>query len=165
MKKSYFLKIIILCFLLNGCATKAPLQPDDLKKLTTDELASLVIGNTLTYQAIWGRWAEYHQEDYTGYGGAWSTLFNWFGWNGDRATSTFSITDDAQICWRYTGEAQWANPKLDYCAIIYTDQGMYYIANTKNPRDPRLVGLLRELEIKNGDYFGLTELNNKDDIN
>ena len=157
MKKSYLLKIITLCFVLNGCATKPQLQPENLTKLNADELTSLVVGNTLTYQAIWGRWAEYHKEDYSGYGSAWSTLFNWFGWSNDRATSTFTINDDAQICWHYSGEAQWANPQLEYCAIIYTDQGMYYIANTKNPRDPRLVGQVRELEIKNGDFYELTE--------
>ena len=163
MKKFSFLSMLSLCFVLVSCTTNSVNRPENLKKLNQDELKSLIIGNTLTYQAVWGRWAEYHREDFHGFGGAWSTLFDWFGWRGEKATSSYKITDDAQICWYYSGESVWANPQYEYCAIIHTANNAYYLTNTKNPRDPSLEGVIRKLEIKNGDYYELFELNNTND--
>ena len=143
--------------LIVGCASKTMPLLDELQQLDRQDVNSVLIGNTMTYEAVWGRWAEYHSENYVGYGSAWSTLFNWFGWEGESATSTFEVSDTAEICWRYDGESSWANPQYKYCGMIYSKDDKYYFISTQNPREPSIVGVPREVDIRQGDYYNLSE--------
>ena len=157
MYKLFLTLLVFMQFLIAGCASKSPPLIEDLNKLDVEEINTFIVGNTLTYEAVWGRWAEYYSENNVGHGSAWSTLINWFGWEGETAISSFQVSDDAEICWRYDGEGAWANPEYEYCAVMYSKGNSYFLVSTKNPRQPSIVGVPREVEIKQGDYYNLAQ--------
>ena len=159
MHKLILIFVATLSLGITGCASKTIPSIDDLHQLNQQDINTVIIGNTLTYEAVWGRWAEYYSTNNIGYGSAWSTLFNWFGWQEESATASFDISDSAVICRRYDGEGAWANPEYKYCAKIYSKDDKYYLINTQNPLDPKIVGVPREIEIRQGDYYRLSQQN------
>lgn len=135
--------------ILTACAT-AP-DKSELQRVDGSEVKSVLRGNTLTYKASYGRWAEYHQTDSTGHAKAWGS------WGSDIATSTYDIEDDGTVCWTYSGEPDWASPEHDYCNVFYKDaDGNYYAEVTVNTSKPERLGNIRTLEIKSGDAYGLS---------
>lgn len=142
-------------FLVTGCASKTAPDVNVMRKLDLDEIKSLLIGNTLTYQAVWGRWAEFYREDGTGHIGTWPDLLDIYGWEGDEASLSYELTDNAEICRQYSGDPDWANPEFTYCSLIYTIDTDYYIVDTKNPYNPKFIGVPHALQIKRADYYDL----------
>ncbi len=149
MRKTMLTLIYTVALLgLTGCAT----IPDksELTQLDPSAIESEVVGNTLTYSADYGRWAEYYETATTGYGQASGS------WGSESATSTNTITQDGEWCAVYSGEPDWADPDKEYCSVVYTDkEGNLYVESTKNPDDPGRVGKIRKVEIKPGDAYGL----------
>lgn len=135
---------------LAGCTT----IPDksELTQLDRSAIESEVIGNTLTYRADYGRWAEYYASVDEGYGRASGN------WGSDHATASSKISPDGEWCSVYSGEADWASPEKEYCSLVYTDEeGDFYVESTKNPENPDRVGKIRKVEIKPGDEYGLAD--------
>lgn len=135
---------------LAGCTT----IPDksELTQLDRSAIESEVIGNTLTYKADYGRWAEYYESVSTGYGQTSGSG------GSENVTATSTISQDGEWCSVYSGEAEWTGPDKEYCSILYTDEeGNLYVESTKNPGDPDQVGKLRKVEMKPGDEYGLAD--------
>lgn len=133
--------------ILFGCAT----MPDksELQRVDGESLRNALIGNTYTRTANWGRYAEYYEADGTGHGKAWGN--SW----AQRATSTYEISPDGEICGVYKGDPDWAGGK-EHCMVIYMDaEGEYFMEITKDEYKPHRVGDLNEVEIKPGDEYGL----------
>jgi len=156
MKKINLYFIIAMQIILAGCVSKTSPDINTLQKLDKDEIKLLLVGNTLTYRAAWGRWAEYNRKDYTGYAATWEDLFDFYGWQGEEATLSFEFSDKAEICRRYSGAPKWANPDFSYCSMIYVGNGSYYLVDTKNPHNSDFIGVINPLEIKKGDYYDLS---------
>lgn len=151
MRKT-MLTLIHAVALLNlaGCTT----IPDEseLTQLDRSTLKSEVVGNTLTYSAEYGRWAEYYETSRTGYGRASGS------WGSESAISRNTIAQDGEWCAVYSGEPDWASPEMEYCSVLYADkEGNLYLESTKNPDDPGRVGKIRKVEIKPGDEYGLSD--------
>ena len=157
MKTINLFLVFVLQIVLAGCVSKTVPEISKMQKLDKDEIKLLVIGNTLTYQAVWGRWAEYSSDNYDGHAGIWENLIDYYGFEGETATLTFEFSDDAEFCRRYSGDAGvGANPELNYCSMIYMDNGEYYIVDTKNSYNTNFIGFPHILEIKQGDYYDLS---------
>lgn len=135
---------------LAGCAT----IPDksELTQLDQSAVEAELVGNTLTYRADYGRWAEYYETAETGYGRASGS------WGSESAISTNTTAGDGESCAVYSGEPDWADPDKAYCSVMYTDkEGNLYLESTRNPDDPDRVGKIRKIEIKSGDEYGLAD--------
>ncbi len=158
MKKLSLLAFVFMQMISAGCVSKPIPDVNDMQKLDSDEIKSLLPGNTLTYTAVWGRWVEYYRDDNSGFAGTWADLLDLYGWEVDEAEAdiSFEFTDKAEICRRYSGDPEWANPELRYCSAIYVYNGTYYIIDTINPYNPNFVGVPNALEIKKGDYYDLS---------
>ena len=140
----------VLSLVVAACST----IPDQsqLTQLGADELHDLVIGNTTTYSADYGRWADYHATEETSYARAWGT------WGRQDVDSTHVTYADGTMCHQYTGPYEWAGPDHEYCGAIYEDEnGNYYYKVLKNTNSPNKVGDIVELEIRPGDPYGLAE--------
>ena len=123
-----------------------------MQQLSSAQLSELLPGHTLTYKADWGRWAEFHNKDSTGTSKAWGS------WGNEKATSEYTINQGDEVCWAYTGEADWAKPKHKYCGLFYTDEsGNYYTKATENSFKPERIGKFRKIELTEGDKYELTE--------
>ena len=157
MKKIILFVIAVMQIFLAGCASKPLPDINDMQKLGLDEVKSLIPGNTATFLAVWGRWAEYYRVDNTGYASTWSDLLDFYGWQADEATFTYEFTDKAEICRRYSGDSPWAKPELTYCSMIYLDDGQYYIIDTQNPSHSEFIGVANKLEIEKGDHYRLSD--------
>lgn len=135
---------------LVACATVP--STDELQQLDGEALQSALVGNTSTYRADYGRWAEYIESGDAGYGKASGN------WGSQSATASYTFKDDGEWCATYSGSHDWSQPGNEYCAIVYTDEdGNYYSKVTKNTDDPNKVGNTRKIEIKAGDAYGLGE--------
>lgn len=133
---------------LVGCASIPPV--DELSQLNGDQFRQQVVGNTWTVKHNWGTWTEYHTQDGMGYGRASGS------WGKEYATSSYTVSEDGEACWSYTGEAEWANPELQYCGVVLTDiQGNTYYKSTVDERKPEHVGTIRKLMLTPGDEHGL----------
>ena len=145
MKRINLFLVVVLQIVLAGCVSKTVPEISKMQKLGKDEIKLLVIGNTLTYQAVWGRWAEYSSDNYDGHAGIWENLIDYYGFEEEKATLTFEFSDDAEFCRRYSGDAEWANPEFIYCSIIYVYNGEYYIVDTKNSFNSNFIGFPHSL--------------------
>lgn len=151
MRKTMLTMIYAFALLaLAGCTTTP--EKSKLTQLERSALKSELVGNTMTYLADYGRWAEYYETAKTGYGRASGS------WGSESAISTNTISQDGEQCAVYSGEPDWAAPDMEYCSIMYTDkEGNLYLETTKNPDDPGRVGKIRKVEIKPGDEYGLAD--------
>jgi hypothetical protein len=142
--------VTTISLIMVGCASIP--KEEELQQLNSTQASELLTGHTLTYKADWGRWAEYHKDGSTGVSKAWGN------WGKDVATSEYTINQDGEACWVYTGEADWSQPDEKYCSLFYTDEsGAYYGKGTVNTNKPERVGKWRKFEIIEGDEYGLTE--------
>lgn len=124
----------------------------ELEKLSGKEVRDLIVGNTYTYKAEWGRWADYILAGGTGYAKAWGDSWS------QTATSEYDIKTNGEWCATYNGDADWANPEYEYCAMLYSDgNGSYYKETTADPRVPENVGQFLAFDVKPGDEYGLSE--------
>lgn len=135
---------------LSGCTTIP--EKSELTQIDRSAIESRVIGNTLTFRADYGRWAEYYETATTGHGQASGS------WGSESVTARSTISQDGEWCAVYSGEPDWAGPDKEYCSVLYTDkEGNLYLESIKNPDDPGRVGKIRKVEIKPGDAYGLTD--------
>ena len=150
MKNNRFILITALVSLgLAGCTSIPP--AGELRQLNGEELRSKMVGNTWASKHDWGNWAEYHAKGGIGFGKAWGS------WGKEEATSTYTISDDGESCWSYSGEPDWANPDFRSCAVVLTDNnGNTYYKTTVHDRKPERVGKMNKFVIKPGDEYGLS---------
>lgn len=151
MRKTIVILIYAVVLLgLAGCTT----IPDksELTQIDRNAIESRVVGNTLTFRADYGRWAEYYETATSGYAQASGS------WGSENVTLSSTIYQDGDWCAVYSGEPDWAGPDKEYCSVVYTDkEGNLYVEYTKNPDDPGRVGKIRKVEIKAGDAYGLAD--------
>lgn len=135
---------------LVACATVP--STDELQQLDGEALQSVLVGNTFTHSAEYGRFAEYVESSDTGYGKAWGN------WGSQSAAASYTFKDDGEWCTTYSGPHDWSQPGNEYCGVVYTDEdGNYYDEVTKHTDNPNKVGNMKKVEIKAGDAYGLGE--------
>ena len=149
-KINAFVIVTAVSVLMVGCASIP--KEEELQQLSKAQLSELLPGSTVTYTEKWGRWAEFYNDSSTGIGKAWGS------WGEEVATQKYTINQDGEICWTYTGDAEWAKPDFKYCGLYYTDkEGKYYSKVTENTRKPERIGNRRKFEIIEGDKYELTK--------
>lgn len=135
---------------LVACATVP--STDELQQLDGEELQSALVGNTFTFRADYGRWAEYVASSDAGYGKASGN------WGSQSATASYTFKDDGEWCSTYSAPHDWAQPGNEYCVLVYMDEeGNYYREKTKDTDEPGSVGNVTKVEIKAGDAYALGE--------
>lgn len=134
---------------LSACATSPDISEMQVldKSLATDLLA----GNTLTYKADYGRWAEYFDANsLDGRGKAWGS------WGEEVADSATNISSEGEVCTIYTGDYEWSNSEHNFCFFIYQDaEGEVVLQSTNNTWKPERVGTVRKVQIETGDTYSL----------
>ncbi len=135
---------------LVACATVP--STDELRQLDGEALQAALVGNTFTFRADYGRWAEYIESSDAGYGRASGN------WGSQSATASYTFENDGEWCSTYSGPHDWTQPGNEYCSIVYTDDdGNYYREVTKDTDNPNKVGNTKKVEVKAGDAYGLGE--------
>ena len=148
VKNTSFFQFAAVSLLLVGCTTTP--EKSDLAQMDRDDLRSTVVGNTFTYVADYGRWAEYMQSLESGHARAWGT------WGSESVTAEYTVSSDGEWCVIYSGEYEWAGPEHKYCSVLYTDaEGNFYSETVTNSWKPAREGRIREVEIRSGDKYGL----------
>lgn len=137
-----------LFLLLTGYA--AAVDKSKLKRLNGEEVRDVLVDNTLTFTAKWGRWAEYYAPDGTGHARAYGN------WGSESATMKYSISDDGEICATYSGKPNWAKGNR-YCGVMYTNSKgkKYYGESTQRSYQKEKIGTIRRWKFKSGDASGV----------
>lgn len=151
MKKiiSFVIVTSVTLFMV-GCASMP--KEEDLQQLSRAQLAELLPGKTLTRKTDYGRWATYLKDSSSGNSRAWGS------WGKEEASSTYTISQEGEVCSTFTGDYDWTKPGNKFCSHWYTDQsGMYYTKTTQDTWKPNRIGKLRKLEIIEGDKYELAK--------
>lgn len=151
VQKTSLLLSAAVSVLFVGCAT----VPDksELTRMERDDVRSAVVGNTFTFLADYGRWAEYVESLESGYAKAWG------GWGSQSVTAEYTIAADGEWCSVYAGEPDWAIPEYEYCSVMYTDaEGNFYMETLTNPDKPASEGQIRQVEIRSDDEYELASM-------
>lgn len=134
---------------LSACATGPDIA--EMEALNGEQAEQLLAGNTLTFKADYGRWAEYFDSNsLAGRGKAWGT------WGEELADSVTNISTEGEVCTQYSGEHEWSTPEHEFCFLVYTgSEGQVVLQGTQNTYKPERVGKIRKVEIEAGDSYGL----------
>ena len=80
---------------------------EEMEQLNGDQARTTLSGNTLTFRAEYGRWAEYFSEgDLSGAGKAWGD------WGEEAATAQNTISDEGEVCSVYGGPHEWSQTRV-----------------------------------------------------
>ena len=141
----------LLISIISGCVSSKEKRIESSQQLNKQEVIGLLAGNTKTEKRDWGRWSHYFKDDsLSGVGSAKGS------WGNQKSKSTATVSDDGELCYRFSGGPKWAEPKNEYCEKLYLDKdGTYFMTTTKATGQPEKVGRLLNFEIKKGDHFGL----------
>lgn len=144
-------RLVLIGVVLLGSVAHATVPSiDELRRLDGEELRSVLVGNTYTFSADFGRWVDYVISSDASIGRAWGD------WGSQSVTGKVRIKDDGEWCKTYSGDYHWSQPGNEYCAVVYTDnEGNYYSKRTKDTHKPERVGRVYKVEIRSGNVFDL----------
>lgn len=145
-------RLVLIGVVLLASVTYATVPSiDELQRLDGKELRSVLVGNTYTFTADYGRWVEYVISSDTSIARAWGD------WGSQSVTGKLSIKDDGEWCKTYSGDHVWSQPGNEYCLVVYADEkGNYYSKRTEDTYKPERVGKVYKVEIRSGDAFDLS---------